>query len=98
MYSFNRVNKYTSFINNILVNDILPLVVQDATNAVKDERKYDKINYLVQTRKLVYFHLFILTKTLIILKFMYIFQHHLHGLHLLSDCLKRAQLALLYLE
>jgi hypothetical protein len=38
-------------INNILVNDILPLVVQDATKAVKDERKYDKINYLVQTRK-----------------------------------------------
>ena len=27
------------------------MVVQDATKAVKDERKYDKINYLVQTRK-----------------------------------------------
>jgi hypothetical protein len=51
-FNLSLLNSITEeLINNILVNDILPLVVQDATKAVKDERKYDKINYLVQTRK-----------------------------------------------
>ena len=51
-FSLSLLNSITEeLINSMLVKDIIPPIVQGAVRKVKEEKLYEQMNFLVQTKK-----------------------------------------------